>query len=130
MSVPAAALEVLGEDEDIVAAYLFGSRAEGVERPDSDWDFAVLWSDAVASTDRFRRRMRLMETLAHRLGCRVDVVDLRTAAVLLAVHAVRGELLFERDPAVRSLFEMRIRSREDDELIALRWRRAAQTSSS
>ena len=125
MNVPPDVLEVVRSDEDILAGYLFGSRAEDRHREDSDWDLAVLWRAGVASPDRFRRRTELMETLAHRLGTRVDVVDLRSAPLLLAAQAVRGQLLFDRDPAVRSTFEMRVRGREDDERIAARWRRRA-----
>jgi uncharacterized protein len=126
MKVPAVALDVLRDDAEVVAAYLFGSRAAERQRVDSDWDFAVLWSDDVPRVDRFRRRMRLMETLEHVLGVRVDVLDLRSTGVLLAAQAVRGDLLFDRAPAVRATFEMRLWSQEDDERIALRWQRGAR----
>jgi predicted nucleotidyltransferase len=125
MMVPDDVLKVIRSDSEIVSAYLFGSRADGVHRDDSDWDLAVLWLETVASTDRFRRRTRLMESLGHLLGTRVDVVDLMSAPVLLAAQAIDGNLLFDRDPATRSTFEMHIKGREADERIAHRWIRRA-----
>lgn len=37
-----AVVEVVGDDPDVVAAYLFGSRATGREKPGSDVDVALL----------------------------------------------------------------------------------------
>lgn len=125
MTLPDAALEVLAEDADVLGVYLFGSRAEGVERPDSDWDVALLWREDVPSMERARRRYVLMEQLAQLLGARVDVVDLRAAPPLLAAQAIRGRLLLDRATTTRALFEMRVLGREDDERIVARWVRAA-----
>jgi len=128
MSLPAAATARVDADEDVLALYLFGSRAEGVARPDSDWDIAVLWREGLARVERATRRYALIEELSHLLGARVDVVDLRAAPLLLAARAIRGELVFEREPTTRALFEARVASREEDELIAARWVRAAMAT--
>ncbi len=60
-----ALLAYLTEQPDVVAAYLFGSHAEGRARPESDIDIAVLLSDRTANANiddamaRFDRRMEL-----------------------------------------------------------------------
>lgn len=50
---------------------LFGSRARGDARPDSDWDFVVEFVDA-PDFDRF---MGLRQLLAEHLGGRIDLLS-------------------------------------------------------
>lgn len=67
---------------------LFGSRASGHARPDSDWDLGVLWAEAPPPS--------LDAELEQRLGGRVDLIDLRRAPPLLLMACVRhGQVLFD-----------------------------------
>ena len=84
----------LADETDVAVAYLFGSRARGTARPDSDYDVAVLFS---APPDH-RRTLEL----AADLGPRVDLVDLGEAPIPLAYRVVRdGILLVSRDDHAR-----------------------------
>jgi len=95
---PAVAV-ILAADPDAVAVYLFGSRARGDARAESDMDLAVLSSapfDPVACFD-------LQERIAERLRASVDLVDLRTASTVLRVQVLEhGVLLHEGDPGARA----------------------------
>jgi predicted nucleotidyltransferase len=93
-------------------AYLFGSRARGRNRSDSDFDVAILVDDSLlAGTDD---RATLIRRLADRLGREVssahlDLVILNSAPVLLRHRVLRdGVLLFQRSPEDRVRFTTRL----------------------
>ena len=67
---------------------LFGSRARGDARPDSDWDFVVEFIEPPA----FMQYMSLRELLAARLGGRVDLLS-RSACPPRLWRAIEPELL-------------------------------------
>ncbi len=81
--------------EEILFAYLFGSRAGGRPRPDSDWDVAVFLRDGLTKRQRFRIRVRLSAELEE-LG-KVDVVVLNDAPPLLAHRVLTGRRILVRD---------------------------------
>lgn len=88
----------------LVAAYLFGSTANGRERNDSDVDVAVLGSTSVDEVELWQ----LAQTLATRLGRNVDLVDLfRASTVMRSQIIATGVVLFDGDAAVRRRFEGR-----------------------
>jgi uncharacterized protein len=70
----------------VVAAYLFGSSAEGRTHRESDVDIAVLVDRAryPAAADRFELRLRLFPVLRQLAGREVDVVILNDAPPQLA----------------------------------------------
>ena len=67
---------------------LFGSRARGEARPDSDWDFVVEFVDA-PDFDQF---MGVRQLLEDRLGGRVDLLS-RCACPPRLWRAIEPELL-------------------------------------
>lgn len=92
---------------DALAVYLFGSRAAGEERPDSDVDLALLAPRSLDSVERWQ----LQEDVASILRASVDLVDLRGASTVLRAQVVTGgELLHDADPAGRALFETNVLS--------------------
>lgn len=93
----------------VAVAYLFGSRAEGTARPESDHDVAVLFS---APEPAFDATVALGDGLTEVLGTPVDVVDLDRAELELRGRvAEQGLLLFSADEPRRVAFEVDARIR-------------------
>ena len=82
---------------EIVFALLFGSRADGRARPDSDWDLAVYVDDTLDRAARFQLRRELAADLEPAIA--VDVVVLNDAPPLLGHRALQGQLILDRDHA-------------------------------
>lgn len=90
---------VLRASPDVVVAYLFGSRAGGRPRRDSDIDIAVIFRGSLGRKERFGLRCELGGSIAAAGGAEfADVIDLEEAPPLLA-HAIlrTARLLFSRD---------------------------------
>lgn len=117
----AAALGAYFEEDSpdfVLAAYLFGSEAEGRSHRESDVDVAVLLDrDAVPSArDRFDYRVRLGSDLVGALHRnRVDVVLLDDAPPLLARRIVtEGECVYRRAPSAEHDFVRDVQLRAAD----------------
>jgi predicted nucleotidyltransferase len=81
-------------DEPVVAAYLYGSRARGEARPDSDVDVAVLVRPEVPPEDYLTVSLRLARRLEAALRERVDaVVVLNDAPLRLQYRVLRDGIL-------------------------------------
>lgn len=106
--------------EGIAALLVFGSRARGSERPDSDLDVAVLPSVGDDPQARRRLQTRLAVALADLAPeGRVDVVFLDEASDLLRQRVLEtGRLLINRDPmAFRDLRVRTMREYGDREWV-------------
>jgi hypothetical protein len=94
---------------EVVAAYLYGSVAEGVAHSRSDVDIAVLLDESFDLKRSLEYRIELAEELSQLLEREVDVVVLNEAPVLLQFQVIRcRRILYERDAERRALFEMRV----------------------
>ncbi|MGH3824512.1 MAG: type VII toxin-antitoxin system MntA family adenylyltransferase antitoxin [Pseudonocardiaceae bacterium] len=89
-------------------AYLFGSRATGRHRPDSDADIAIMPERALD----LLAEVGLAEELAQALQVpAVDLVDLRRAPLALRGRVLaEGRLFYSADEPGRVAFEVRTRS--------------------
>ena len=110
--------QVLAGEDDVRLAYLFGSRARGGARRDSDYDIAVLLDSATV-----RDQGTIVRRLAGRLGREVsstliDLVVLNDAHPLLSHRILRdGRVLFQRSPEERVRFAIRtIREYQDAQI--------------
>lgn len=101
-----------GERDDVYAVYLFGSHAKGTARAASDIDLAVLFKEGIDMHSRFRSKLDMTNDLEDLCAHKVDVVDLRSADLVL-IHQVmlHKVLLHERDPSSRIAFEVAARKR-------------------
>jgi len=101
-------LEELFKLEDLVNfSYLFGSRASGHERPDSDFDIAIYPSDRfIKNYDELAKLSLLSKlelNLEKALGTeKIDLIDLSNATPLLRFKVIKsGVLIFEKDKLER-----------------------------
>lgn len=110
---------VVGRHPGVALAYLFGSRARGTARPDSDLDLAVLWDATLESRERAEREGELRSALVGALGPlgeRADLLDLAAAGSAVAFRVIReGRLLACADDRARVAFVARVARRYDDE---------------
>ena len=86
---------------DVDLVVLFGSRAQGTHRANSDWDVGIRFH---AKPQQALRLYGLDAELAEAMDCssdHIDVVDLDQAPYLLQrVVAEQGQVLFERQPGL------------------------------
>ena len=98
----------LATQPDVIAAYLFGSLAEGRAAPHSDVDTAILFANASDPLAVGDRQLQLMGELERFTDREVDVVILNTAPPILQNQVLRhGRLLYERNQRARVDFEVR-----------------------
>lgn len=99
---------VLLRHDDVLYAYLFGSRASGGFRPESDVDVAI----GLRESDHSHRVwLDVMGELAQAVApLALDCLLLKGAPVGLRFAVVRdGRTLLDRDPAARRAFEVATR---------------------
>lgn len=94
--------ESLCREPDIEFAVMFGSRVSGDERPSSDLDIAVKFSDELSSHERFRKRCFLSGDLQSEDAPFIDISDIDELPLAVAHDAVGGDLLCGDDRAFRA----------------------------
>lgn len=98
--------EIFRGDERILVAYLFGSKARGIQTPESDTDVAVLLS--ALPEDALDYYLGLVDRLSRVVGSPVDLVFLNDAPLLLRHQVIKhGRVLFSKDEAARVEWETR-----------------------
>ena len=118
MNVPEELKHRLAEADEVVFALLFGSRAEGVTRTDSDWDVGVYLSSHLTPRERFEIRLKLAAGLQD-LGS-IDIVILNDTPPLLAQRSLQGQRLLVKDSTAFVRFFVRTQAEAGDEQY---WRR-------
>jgi predicted nucleotidyltransferase len=98
--------EALRGEDRVRLAFLFGSRARGQARNDSDIDVAVLLTDEAAAADRGRTIRQLAAGLGRVVSSTLlDIVVLNDAPALLRHRVLRdGIMLMERSSEDRVRF--------------------------
>jgi predicted nucleotidyltransferase len=96
----------------IMAAYLFGSAAQGTIHAASDLDIAVLLDPGAVPTFPL---LTCITQLEESLRCQVDLIVLNTANDVLKYEVRKsGKLLFERSSRFRKQFEIQSRKAYED----------------
>jgi uncharacterized protein len=111
--------QALGELNEVRLAFLFGSRARGRAREDSDFDIAVLLDAEAARADRGKTVRRLAGRLGRVVSSALlDIVVLNDAPSLLRHRVLRdGIVLFQRSPEERCRFAVKtIRDYQDGQV--------------
>lgn len=112
--------EALTGRPGIVAAWVYGSRARGTHRPDSDVDVAVLFERPPRGLAP--ERFDLEDELRASTGLEVHLVPVNAAPADLVHRVLRdGVLLVDRDRRRRIAFEVRMRNEYFD--MSPIWRR-------
>jgi predicted nucleotidyltransferase len=97
----------LATQPDVIAAYVFGSLAQGRATARSDVDIALLLMEPIDPVALAERRLQLMGHLEPYADHPVDVVVLNRNSILLQHQALStGRLLYERDREARVSFEV------------------------
>ncbi len=95
-----AALEVLSQDPDVQAVYVFGSQSRGRQRPDSDLDLAVLLGSYLSDREVWKKRLELGARAAEQVSRELDLFVMGEADLDLTFRILQqGQRLFERDRA-------------------------------
>ena len=98
----------------VVFAYLYGSRAGGNARPDSDVDVGVLLDPGVAAPESLASRAADALTARSRVGG-IEVTVLNDAPIRFLGRVLRSRVvLYSRDEPARVEFESRIGRMADD----------------
>jgi len=96
--------------DEVVAVYLYGSRARGTSRPGSDLDLAVLLQHAPPATLTSPAR-DVEDAVERSFRIPTQAVVLNTAPADLVHRVLRdGVLLLDRDRATRIRFEVQARN--------------------
>lgn len=98
----------------VAAVYLFGSRAERVARPGSDYDFAIIMKDArkatpYVDTALYNQLYDIMSAaIVERDFKTIDLVFLQRAPLYYTINVLKyGILIYDGDPKARLAFEER-----------------------
>jgi predicted nucleotidyltransferase len=93
------------------ALWLFGSRAQGAVRADSDLDLAGLFRRSPGQLEL----LEIQGEMGQALGLEVDLIDLDRASPILAMQVLRhGRLLVDHDLRRRTAFFARTISMYED----------------
>jgi predicted nucleotidyltransferase len=98
--------ELLGQDENVVFAYLFGGLAKGKMKPLSDIDIALYLN---STNDLAEVKLTLFQRVSELLAtAEIDLVILNTAPISLAGRILqKKQLIVDKEPFRRHLYESR-----------------------
>ena len=108
----AAVSQAVADLDGVATVYLFGSRAKGTARPNSDYDFAVLFNAGVEPLARLNAVGEIQSRLARHFNAPTDVVDLNGSPDILASQVLKyGQPMVCCDERARVHFEVAARRR-------------------
>lgn len=96
LSIKLLAEELKTKIPEIDFAFVFGSYANGTQRPDSDLDIAIYLNTEV-SLDIISRSISIIETIS---GKRCDLCILNEVSEILRFEVLKGKLIFVREEKI------------------------------
>lgn len=110
------------KDKPVEVLYLFGSQATDSARPDSDYDFGVLYQEQLDNHQKFEMDLKLMSFLQGVLKKdKIDVVDLDKAYLRFKYEAIKNRKeIFVADRQKRDNFEYGVLREYLDEMYYMR----------
>lgn len=110
------AIENIFKENDVVLAYLFGSRVRGNHNKMSDYDIAILFSVDLNIDEQAKLKDKISIELDKILNSETDVFILRgTNNILLKFNAVfRGTVIYSKDNRIRFAEENKIMKEYED----------------
>jgi len=109
----------LSKNDNVVAAWIFGSTIEGTVRPGSDIDMGVLFAVMPSVDELTGLRAALQDALAFD---EIDLVVLNEASPILRFEAISGRPVYVADRENRATF-VSLTAREYEDEMA-QWRQA------
>ena len=102
-------IKKLFAEKKILFAYFFGSRATGNATENSDYDFAIFFSERTSENERFKARCKLMSQVEAILKKPSDVLSLNdTKGILLKFSIIKErKVIFEKNHSKRLDFEVK-----------------------
>jgi len=98
-------IEEIFRKHGVVLAYLFGSRAKGLERKDSDYDIAVLFNRNVTIIDEIKLALDIADKLKLPIET-IDITALNKADLLFKARILReGIPIYVSDEDMRRRWE-------------------------
>ena len=98
-------VQALGDEEDVVAAWVYGSVASGSAQPSSDLDLAIVGTQPFT----IERLVDLATLVGRVAGREIDIVDLFAVhGALLEQVMIRGTRLFCRQTSVYEALVVRL----------------------
>ena len=118
--------EVLSDEPQVLAAYHFGSSADGTAHASSDVDIGVLFRTRVPLEELIRIKNQLDDSIPQT----VDLLDVKRAGPFVALDIIRGERFYCRDETATDEFDLYVLRRAGDLEYFERERRAFYLGSS
>ncbi|MEK7550524.1 MAG: nucleotidyltransferase domain-containing protein [Patescibacteria group bacterium] len=102
--------------QPVVAVYLFGSQATGLNNSQSDVDIAILFDESVKVKERFIKKLEILGTLTFLLKRdNIDLVVLNDAPIALRFSAIKPqELIYKENNEKMISFEAKTLSDYQD----------------
>jgi len=110
------------KDKPVEVVYLFGSQATNTARPDSDYDFGILFTDKLTSHGRFETKIDILGFLTSLLKTdAVDLVDLNSSPIRFKYEAIEPrKIIYEKNTRITKGFEYKILTQYFDEMYFLK----------
>jgi len=101
-------LKEILEKEKITLAYIFGSRARGTSREDSDWDIAIYKGRKLSHDELFKLTLKISKILNVPIEY-IDIVDLYNIDPLLGFTVINeGKTIYCKNPEIKWKIEYKI----------------------